>query len=92
MTPIPRKPHDAGSHDQQMTPAVQAVIDAADKRMPGVAIRLTRDTRGMCVVWLCFDGKEVPVIQDNGDVISHYVEPLGIESAIRKAAPKEPQA
>ena len=34
MTPIPRKPHDAGSHDQQMTPAVQAVIDAADKRMP----------------------------------------------------------
>ena len=34
MTPISRKPHDAGSHDQQMTPAVQAAIDAADKRMP----------------------------------------------------------
>ena len=26
------KPRDAGSHDQQMTPAVQRVIDAADKR------------------------------------------------------------
>lgn len=34
MTPISRKPHDAGSHDQQMQPAVQAAIDAADKRMP----------------------------------------------------------
>lgn len=26
------KPHDAGSHDQPMSPAVQRVIDAADKR------------------------------------------------------------
>lgn len=52
---------------------------------PGVAIRLTRDTRGMCVVWLCFDGKEVPVIRDNGDIISHYVEPLGIATAVREA-------
>ena len=26
------KPHDAGSHDQKMTPAVQRVIDEADKR------------------------------------------------------------
>ena len=26
------RPHDAGSHDQPMTPAVQRVIDEADKR------------------------------------------------------------
>ena len=30
--PAPRRPHDAGSHDQPMTPAVQRVIDEADKR------------------------------------------------------------
>jgi hypothetical protein len=32
IAPIPKKPHDAGSHDQQMTPAVQRVIEEADKR------------------------------------------------------------
>ena len=26
------RPHDAGSHDQPMTPAVQRVIDEADRR------------------------------------------------------------
>lgn len=41
MNPMSSKPHDAGSHDQPMTPAVQRVIAAADKRardaaaMPG---------------------------------------------------------
>lgn len=28
----PNTPHDAGSHNQRMTPALQRVIDAADKR------------------------------------------------------------
>jgi len=32
MNPMSSKPHDAGSHDQPMTPAVQRAIEAADKR------------------------------------------------------------
>ena len=32
MNQMSSNPHDAGSHDQPMTPAVQRVIDAADKR------------------------------------------------------------
>jgi hypothetical protein len=32
MRGIPPKPHDAGSHDQTVTPALQRVIDEADKR------------------------------------------------------------
>ena len=32
------RPRDAGSHDQSMTPAVQRVIDAADKRARDAAV------------------------------------------------------
>lgn len=32
MKPINDKPHDGGSHNQVMTPAIQRVIDAAEKR------------------------------------------------------------
>ena len=37
-----------------------------------------------CVVSIEIDGEWVPVIRDNGDVISHIVEPSGIERAINK--------
>lgn len=66
--------------------AAEAWNKAARPVQRGCAIRLTRDPRGMCEVWLCFDGREVPVIRDNGDLISHYVEPLGIDHAIARAA------
>ena len=37
-----------------------------------------------CVVDIEIDGQWVPVIHDNGDFISHIVEPTGIESAIKR--------
>lgn len=50
------------------------------------AVQLTRNTMGMCVVSLEIGGKWVPVIKDNGDIIGHIVEPLGIRLAIERAA------
>ena len=37
-----------------------------------------------CIVSIEVDGQWVPVIWDNQDTISHIVEPLGIEEAIKK--------
>ncbi len=37
-----------------------------------------------CVVSIEIDGQWVPVIVDNGDTISHIIEPSGIESAIKR--------
>jgi hypothetical protein len=50
------------------------------------AVNLTRDTRGMCVVSLRVGGRWVPVIRDNGDVISHFCEPGGIAAAVESQA------
>jgi hypothetical protein len=50
------------------------------------AVNLTRDTRGMCVVSLRIEGRWVPVIRDNGDVISHFCEPSGIAAAVENQA------
>jgi hypothetical protein len=49
------------------------------------AVRLERDVRGMCVVSLRVGGRWVPVIRDNGDVISHVCEPSGIAAAVNPA-------
>jgi len=38
MKPISTKPHDAGSHDQQMSPQLQELIEAADKRARDKAV------------------------------------------------------
>jgi hypothetical protein len=46
-------------------------------------IRLTRSPSGECVVSIELHGTWVDVIRDRGDVISHIVEPAGIESAIK---------
>ena len=37
-----------------------------------------------CVVSIEINGEWVPVIVDNGDFISHIVEPSGVESAIKR--------
>ena len=50
---------------------------------PHPAISLTRIGH-TCVVAIEVDGDWVPVIVDNGDTISHIVEPLGIQGAIDK--------
>lgn len=51
----------------------------SDKQFP--AISLTRIGID-CVVSIEVNGAWVPVIVDNGDVISHIVEPLGVQRAI----------
>lgn len=40
-------------------------------------IHLLRTVDGRCVVSLDIEGKLVPVISDNGDVISHYAHRTG---------------
>lgn len=37
-----------------------------------------------CVVSIEIDGQWVPVIIDNGDTISHIVEPSGIDQALKR--------
>ncbi len=53
------------------------------------AIHLEKLPSGMCIVSVEHNGKFIPVIRDNGDVISHYVEPSGIVAAIRARSEKE---
>ena len=46
----------------------------------GVEVGLTRDVNGLCVVTI--NGHEV--IRDNGDVISHFATPHGVEPSARE--------
>jgi hypothetical protein len=60
------------------------------KDMP--AIMLARNPKtGLCVVSVeivAGEGRKwVSVIEDGGDLISHIVEPLGVELAIKRAYP-----
>jgi Lar family restriction alleviation protein len=49
------------------------------------AVKLTRDDEGMCEVSLEIDGQWIPVIRDNGEFISHIVEPQGVSIAIQRS-------
>lgn len=67
-------------------PGITALVNAAIKRAAHPAVMLTRISgTGMCEVSLEIDGKWIVVIRDNGDLISHIVEPSGIEMAIALA-------
>jgi hypothetical protein len=66
--------------DRELSTFALGVEVGAD-RHPWPAISLTRIGID-CVVAIEVDGRWVPVIRDNGDVISHIVEPLGVERAI----------
>lgn len=74
MKPINKTPHDAGSHGQQMTPAVQRAVDAADKRgqetcVPSPAQRPCRSPYcecepGKCTHPSCYDARAEPLPKD----------------------------
>lgn len=69
---------------KEMTAFALGVEAGAEQCHPPVM--LTRlSCSGMCEVSIEVQGKWIPVIRDNGDTISHIVEPLGIRSAIAKA-------
>jgi hypothetical protein len=82
------KPSYLDAHKRGWEPLFRAapVSERAEDARDYPAVQLTRDTVGMCVVSLEIGGKWVPVIKDNGDIIGHIVEPLGIRLAIERAA------
>jgi hypothetical protein len=55
-------------------------VNSVTLRISGIS--LTRGPGGDCTVSIQVGGRWVAVIEDNGDLISHIVEPLGILSAL----------
>jgi hypothetical protein len=60
------------------------VTNSVTLRISGIS--LTRGPSGDCTVSVEVGGRWIAVIEDNGEIISHIVEPLGILRALEDPA------